>query len=109
MKLSELRACDGCGGSLLARGSIQFFTVSVGSELVDGQALHGLQTLLHQFHGNVAIAEAMAPESDITKPVPPTKLLLCFDCLCTPQVLASLTEARVDREEKAERAAESKR
>lgn len=107
MKLSELRVCDCCGGKLVRDGSIQFFTVNVGSEIIDHRALNQVASMLQLYHGNVALAEVMAPESEVTKAIPPTKLLVCFECFCKPQILASLIETRNDREEESRRTTET--
>ena len=108
MKLSELRKCDGCGGQLINNGTIQFFAVDVHSAIVNQDALNTLLSLTQMYRGSVGLAAVMSPHGeDVAAELPPVRLLLCFECYCKPQSLASLTESRVNVIEEAERKKEA--
>lgn len=96
MKLSEIRPCDNCGKPIapvfyVLRISQAFFT----------PATNQMLGLNHMFHGALALAEAMAPESDVIKIFGDedkslmTEILLCQECvLYRSPDLALLLEKR---------------
>lgn len=104
MKLSELRPCANCCGSIAP----SFYVIDFSQGVLDGRALRetiGVSTILGGLHA-LPIAEALSPSPDVTlifgdkDPSLRTRLLVCADCfLGGPIDLALLWEAHNQRRE----------
>ena len=62
MKLSELRACDSCGGHLIEKNQLpMFYVVRFSPAIIDPEAANETLALNQYFHGHLDLAEAMSP------------------------------------------------
>jgi len=93
MKLSELRACDNCGGEI----GRSFSVVRISRALVTANARAVLGTMA--ITGSRGIAEAMAPRANEAvcvlgddEPKLMTELLICHTCLGADICLGILEE-----------------
>lgn len=99
MKLSDLRACDCCGGKIAP----QFYVLRSSLALFVPRAANATLGLAQMF-GNtreaLAIAEVMSPEPEVVKIAGDEmkelwlELFLCFDCAMKPVNLAEIAERR---------------
>ena len=90
LKLSDLRACDNCGGKLTGEEgrNITFYIVRVTMAVLNPRAINQVMGLHQYFQGKAfALAEVMAPESDHAVELVAeqeggkwAELLICFDC-----------------------------
>lgn len=98
MKGSELRPCDGCGGTLLVPHVGLFYVVNASAAMIDRQAFQATDGLATIFGGAMKLAEVFSPNPEIVtvlgekEPALMTKMLLCFNCY-TSKPLAEIQEA----------------
>lgn len=98
MKGSELRPCDGCGGSLLVPHMTQFYVVNSSAAMIDQRAMQQTGGLAMMFGGATALAEMFSPNPEIVMvlgekdPALMTEMLICFNCY-TQKPLAEIQEA----------------
>lgn len=76
MKLSDLTPCATCGGPIAPL----FYRVTVEQILLDATAANQVLGLNTMFGGRLRLAEAMAPNDDVTKMLQTNSVILCSDC-----------------------------
>lgn len=101
MKLSELRACDGCGGAVAPT----FFRVQIEHHVVRPgpvNALLGTGQILGGSPRAMAVARALTGDPpDATVPATRAELLVCSSCFCDGDRLLALWEKRGQESEEA--------
>lgn len=93
MKLAEIEKCAGCGESVAKPNGLMFYQVTIQRMAFDhraARAMNGLELIT----GSHAIAEALAPDAEIAKPLgEPTRVCICDDCACSRMTpLAAIDE-----------------
>jgi hypothetical protein len=96
MKLSELRPCDKCGGSI----NPIFHVVRYSPAIVSQQAARETLGLSQMFGGHLGLAEVMTSKPDAVSVAMDDKehaelgveIFLCNDCYCGEVNLAALAE-----------------
>ena len=80
MKISELKPCSVCGGPIAPL----FYRVTVEQIMFDSTATNQVLGLNMMFGGNaLRLAEAMAPNDDVTYPLQTNTVALCQECATT--------------------------
>ena len=100
-KLTELRPCDNCGGSITP----VFYKVEIQTSGIDLQATRrnlGLAAFFGGGGAGLALASAMGDGDEVVKHVgEPVQLVLCTNCYCgisaEPCNLAVLADQRAQR------------
>lgn len=96
MKLSDLRPCDGCGGSVAP----VFYILRVSLAAINTTAANQTLGLRQMFGGNMALAEAFSPSEPVMQVEGDTEIRLCIQCYCGEQCVGALVEQRnIAREE----------
>jgi hypothetical protein len=101
MKLSELKPCAVCKGKIAPFWYVVRFSMA----MISPHAANGVMGLTQMFGGNLALAEAMAPEPDCVKvlgdeePDLMTEVNICQECfLMKPLNMALLMESAREEE-----------
>lgn len=119
--LRELRPCDVCGKGLLKRedgdlpvpSTLNVYRIKIDSLLYDQGAARGVVAITTYFGeervpGALAIADAMAPDTELLKCFATTPdLLVCWWCFVDGGPLAAIEEAARHRRERREEEAAS--
>lgn len=90
MKLSDLRPCDGCGGSVAP----VFYVLRVSTAVVSPDAAHQVLGLRQMFGGSLALAEVFAPAEPVVQVDGETEIRLCVQCYCGERCIGALVEQR---------------
>jgi hypothetical protein len=104
MKISELRVCDACGGSVLP----MFFVVRLSAAILSPDAAKDVWKLVQMLggmrtRGALATAEALVPEPDCIKILGDedseliTQLFICTGCVAKDLNLLMLTDTVANR------------
>ena len=99
MKLSELKPCAVCKGKIAPI----WYVVRISQAMLKPQATNQVMGLMQMFGGNLAVAEAMAPDTDCVmvmgdeEPSLMTEINICQNCFLHGSLdLVILTEAAND-------------
>jgi len=87
VKVSDLKPCAGCGLGVSHGGQLDFYTVTLTQEILlpkEVRQLAGLEMMI----GNVVVARALSPVTDISRETFKNTILLCQNCLLIKQVPA---------------------
>jgi len=98
MKLSDLRPCDNCGGSLPPA----FYVVKMSIALINPQKVNSTLGLTQHFQGNLHLAEVMGAGGEVvigsdSDPELEVTIILCNDCRNSKEInLGLLAEKSVE-------------
>lgn len=96
MKLSQLRPCDKCGGSI----NPTFYVVRSSQAMILANHANTVMGLSQMFRGNLALAEAMAPQPEVVVVLGDedknlqNEIILCQRCYAFGDI-AGLVEKRI--------------
>lgn len=86
MKLSDLKPCAICGGKIAPL----FYRVTIEQMMIDAAAANQVIGLNTVFGGALRLAEAMAPNDDVTLKLQENTVILCGDCAYTVSLVRVL-------------------
>ena len=94
MKEKELRdnaKCSLCGNGLMTKGNPLFAIVTVKTQVIDLRAIQR-QAGLEMIIGDVAIAQALSPNENMTKDLNTVTATICYDCFMKKTTIEELLE-----------------
>jgi hypothetical protein len=102
MKLSEIRPCDACGGTIVP----MFYVLRLSMAMFKPQAVNTTMGLMQMFGGNLALAEVMSSQPDAVtvmgdeNPELMTEIIICQECLLGKPLDMALLLDKVQTNEK---------